>query len=100
MRSPRRSTGSSCPADLDRRRDEVARLLEARVGPVVHNPTRGLFLLPNAQRYGAFLREWATIYERFGVPAEIGLAQAIVESGFSGTVRRGRGPSVSASGCR
>jgi hypothetical protein len=75
------------PANLDRRRDEVARRLEARVGPVVHNPTRGLFLLPNAVRYGAFLREWATIYERFGVPAEIGLAQAIVESGFSGTVR-------------
>ncbi len=75
------------PADLDRRRDEVARRLEARVGPVVSNPTRGLFLLPNAVRYGAFLREWATIYERFGVPAEIGLSQAIVESGFSGTVR-------------
>jgi hypothetical protein len=75
------------PANLDRRRDEVARRLEARVGPVVSNPTRGLFLLPNAVRYGAFLREWATIYERFGVPAEMGLAQAIVESGFSGTVR-------------
>ena len=75
------------PGDLDRRRDEVARRLEARVGPVVSNPTRGLFLLPNAVRYGAFLREWATIYERFGVPAEIGLSQAIVESGFSGTVR-------------
>ena len=75
------------PANLDRRRDEVARRLESLVGPVVHNPTRGLFLLPNARRYGAFLREWATIYERFGVPAEIGLAQAVVESGFSGTVR-------------
>jgi hypothetical protein len=79
--------GVKLPVDLDRRRDEVARLLESRVGPVVHNPTRGLFLLPNAQRYGAFLREWATIYERFGVPAEIGLSQALVESGFSGTVR-------------
>jgi hypothetical protein len=78
---------ATLPADLDRRRDEVARRLEARVGPVVSNPTRGLFLLPNALRYGAFLREWATIYERFGVPAEMGLAQAIVESGFSGTVR-------------
>jgi hypothetical protein len=75
------------PANLDRRRDEVARRLESLVGPVVHNPTRGLFLLPNAQRYGSFLREWATIYERFGVPAEIGLAQALVESGFKGTVR-------------
>jgi hypothetical protein len=78
---------AALPASLDRRRDEVARRLEARVGPVVHNPTRGLFLLPNAERYGAFLREWATIYERFGVPAEIGLSQALVESGFSGTVR-------------
>jgi hypothetical protein len=79
--------GAKLPADLDRRRDEVARFLEPRVGPVVHNPTRGLFLLPNAQRFGAFLREWATIYERFGVPAEMGLAQAMVESGFNGTVR-------------
>ena len=79
--------GVTLPANLDRRRDEVARLLQARVGPVVHNPTRGMFLQPNALRYGAFLREWATIYERFGVPAEIGLAQAVVESGFKGTVR-------------
>jgi hypothetical protein len=79
--------GVRLPTNLDRRRDEVARLLETKVGPIVHNPTRGLFLLPNALRYGSFLREWATIYERFGVPAEIGLAQAVVESGFSGTVR-------------
>lgn len=79
--------GVTLSANLDRRRDEVARLLQARVGPVVHNPTRGLFLIPNADRYGGFLREWATIYERFGVPAEIGLAQAVVESGFKGTVR-------------
>ena len=78
---------ASLPADLDRRRDEVARRLASLVGPVVHNPTRGLFLIPNARRYGSFLREWATIYERFGVPAEIGLAQAIVESGLKGTVR-------------
>jgi hypothetical protein len=75
------------PANLDRRRDAVEQRLESLVGPVVHNPTRGLFLQPNAQRYGSFLREWATIYERFGVPAEIGLAQALVESGFKGTVR-------------
>ena len=84
---PTSLAGVTLPADLDRRRDEVARLLEARVGPVVHNPTRGLFLLPNAHRYGGFLREWATIYERFGVPAEIGLSQALVESGFKGTAR-------------
>ena len=29
--------------------------------------------------------EWGRIYERFGVPAEIGLAQAAIESGLSGT---------------
>lgn len=75
------------PANLDRRRDEVARRLGASVGPVVHNPTRGLFLTWNARRYGALLREWGAIYERFAVPAEIGLAQAIVESGLNGTVR-------------
>src|SRR3970282_147716 len=33
------------------------------------------------------MSEWGTIYERFGVPAEIGLAQALVESGFNGPVR-------------
>lgn len=69
------------------RRDQVARLLATSVGPVVHNATRGNFVLPNLRVYGGFLEEWATIYERFGVPAEIGLAQAMVESGFSGTVR-------------
>ena len=56
-------------------------------GPLVHNPTRGQFLMPNAQRYGSFLQEWGTIYERFGVPAEIGLAQAILESGLDGRAR-------------
>ena len=53
----------------------------------MHNPTRGLFLIPNAQRYGSFLDEWGAIYERFGVPAEIGLAQAILESGLDGRAR-------------
>jgi hypothetical protein len=57
------------------------------VGPVLHNPTRGQFLLPNARRYGRFLDEWGAIYERFGVPAEIGLAQAAIESGLNGTRR-------------
>jgi hypothetical protein len=38
-------------------------------------------------RYGPFLSEWGLIYERFGVPAEIGLAQAILESGLDGTAR-------------
>jgi hypothetical protein len=72
---------------LEDRRDQVAELLESQVGPVVHNPTRGDFLLPNARRYGAFLGEWSAIYERFGVPAELGLAQAIVESGLAGKIK-------------
>jgi hypothetical protein len=79
--------GQALPRDLSERRDAVARLLEAEAGPVVHNATRGLFLRPNEARYGAFLDEWSAIYERFGVPAEIGLAQALVESGLNGTAR-------------
>ena len=79
--------GQPLPTDLSRRRDQVAQILEPSVGPVVHNATRGDFLLPNVRRFGSFLGEWAAIYERFGAPAEIGLAQALVESGFSGTVR-------------
>ena len=75
------------PRALDDRRELVADLLEPIVGQVVHNPTRGQFLLPNARRYGRFLSEWAAIYERFGVPAQIGLAQAAIESGFNGTRR-------------
>jgi hypothetical protein len=31
----------------------------------------------NVPRYGPFLAEWGAIYERFGVPADIGLAQVI-----------------------
>jgi hypothetical protein len=62
----------------------VVQLLEAAVGPVLHNATRGGFV---ARRYGSFLAEWGSIYERFGVPAEIGLAQALVESGFEGRRR-------------
>jgi hypothetical protein len=80
-------TDRALPSRLNDRREEVARLLEPLVGPLVHNPTRGLFLLPNAKRYGGFLTEWGTIYERFGVPAEIGLAQAILESGLDGRAR-------------
>lgn len=72
---------------LGDRRDQVARLLESQAGPIVHNPTRGDFLLPNARRYGGFLEEWGRIYERFGVPAELGLAQAVVESGLAGKTR-------------
>ncbi len=80
-------SGQRLPRRLRDRRDEVERILETTTGPVVHNPTRGLFLLPNADRYGRFLDEWGRIYERFGVPAEIGLAQAVLESGLKGRVR-------------
>ena len=65
------------------RRDQVAALIEGASGPVLHNSTRGDALLPNAKRYGAFLGEWGAIYERFGVPPDIGLAQVILESGLS-----------------
>jgi hypothetical protein len=79
--------GIRLPRTVDDRRDQVAEALERQVGPVVHNPTRGDFLLPNARKYGSFLAEWSTIYERFGVPAEVGLAQAVVESGLNGKVK-------------
>jgi hypothetical protein len=79
--------GRQLPRGLTDRRETVATLLEAAVGPVVHNPTRGQFLRPNARRYGGFLSEWGAIYERFAVPAEIGLAQVIIESGLNGTRR-------------
>ena len=72
---------------LGERRDQVALLLEREVGPVLQNSTRGDALLPNARRYGRFLAEWGAIYERFGVPADIGLAQVILESGLNGTRR-------------
>jgi hypothetical protein len=77
----------SLPRKLGERREQVALLIERTAGPVLHNSTRGHALLMNAPRYGAFLAEWGAIYERFGVPAEIGLAQAILESGLSGTRR-------------
>jgi hypothetical protein len=83
--------GQALPRNLGDRRDEVALLFEETVGPVLHNPTRGNFLLPNARKYGSFLDEWAAIYERFGVPAEIGLAQAILESGLNGRTRSAAG---------
>jgi len=80
-------SGRALPGGMTQRREEVARILEPVVGPVIHNATRGLFVQPNARRYGGFLEEWGAIYERFGVPAEIGLAQALIESGFHPTIR-------------
>jgi len=79
--------GVKWPVRLDDRRDLVTARLEPAVGPLVHNPTRGAFLLPNIPKYGPFLGEWGAIYERFGVPADIGLAQAVLESGLNGTAR-------------
>ena len=79
--------GAALEKTVARRRDQVAELLEPQAGPVVQNASRGGFLLPGQKKYGGFLNEWAAIYERFGVPADLGLAQAAVESGFSGTIR-------------
>lgn len=75
------------PLKVDDRRDLVVARLEPTLGPLLSNPTRGQFLLPNIPRYGPFLGEWSLIYERFGVPADIGLSQAILESGLNGTAR-------------
>jgi hypothetical protein len=61
--------------------------MERAAGPVLHNSTRGDALRLSTPRFGQLLGEWGTIYERFGVPADIGLAQVIFESGLSGTAR-------------
>ena len=79
--------GEELARKVDERREQVALLFERGTGPVVHNSTRGDALAPNALRYGRFLAEWGAIYERFGVPADIGLAQVILESGLSGNRR-------------
>jgi hypothetical protein len=79
--------GVTWPAGLDDRRQLVVQRLAPAVGPLLHNPTRGLFLLPNVPRFGPFVAEWSRIYERFGVPADIGLSQAVLESGLDGTAR-------------
>ncbi|MGD9904997.1 MAG: hypothetical protein AB7U83_16140 [Vicinamibacterales bacterium] len=79
--------GVTWPTRLDDRRQLVVDRLEPTVGPLLHNPTRGQFLLPNVPRFGPFLAEWSRIYERFGVPADIGLSQAVLESGLDGTAR-------------
>jgi hypothetical protein len=79
--------GQRLAPKLRERRQQVSLVLEGAAGPVLHNSTRGDALLTNARRYGAFLAEWGAIYERFGVPAEIGLAQVIFESGLNGTRR-------------
>ena len=79
--------GQHLARKLGERRDQVAELLERAAGPVLQNSTRGDALLRSAPRYGSFVVEWSAIYERFGVPADIGLAQVILESGLNGTRR-------------
>jgi hypothetical protein len=79
--------GASLARKLDARREQVAVLMERAAGPVLHNSTRGDALLMNLPSYGQFVAEWGAIYERFGVPAAIGLAQVVFESGLSGTRR-------------
>jgi hypothetical protein len=79
--------GQRLSRKLSERREQVTLLLERAAGPVLQNSTRGDALLRNVRRYGPFLAEWSAIYERFGVPAEIGLAQVILESGMNGTRR-------------
>jgi hypothetical protein len=79
--------GRSLARKLGERREQVALLIERAAGPVLHNSTRGDALLLSAPKYGQLLEEWGAIYERFGVPADIGLAQVIFESGLSGTRR-------------
>ena len=81
--------GQQLARKVSDRRDQVAALLEPVTGPVVDNATRGDALHFNARRYGPFLSEWGAIYERFGVPADIGLAQVIFESGMNATKRSG-----------
>ena len=79
--------GRSLPGGLRDRRRAVEELLTEAAGPIVQNAARGRFLSPHAERNADLLAEWGAIYERFGVPAEIGLAQAIVESGLNGRAR-------------
>src|SRR5690606_30433686 len=66
--------GQRFDGSLNERREETARLLAEAAGPVVHHSTRGTFIEAGTKRFGTFLSEWGRIFERFGVPAEIGLA--------------------------
>ena len=72
---------------LAERSDRTAKLLDPLVGPVLYNVARGTFIAEGTEQFGGFLAEWGAIFERFGVPADIGLAQALVESGLEGNIR-------------
>ena len=48
--------GTAFPTRLDDRRELVVSRLTPSLGPLVHNPTRGQFLMPNVPRYGPFLQ--------------------------------------------
>jgi hypothetical protein len=69
------------------RREAMAERLTQAAGPVLYNATRGSFIAEGTERYGSFLTEWGSIFERFAVPAEVGLAQVLVESGLKGRIR-------------
>ena len=100
------------PSSLDERRDFVAQRLESHVGPVLHNPTRGDFLLPNVARYGPFLegmgRDLRTIrcarrrsgsqsgHPRIGARRHAGARRRAPSASASGSSRTGR----SSIGCR
>jgi hypothetical protein len=79
--------GRAFHGELAERREDTVQLLERVAGPVLYHDTGGSFIAKGMGRYGDFLAEWGAIFERFGVPAEIGLAQGLVESGLRGRVR-------------
>ena len=91
--------GVKWPVKLDDRRDLVVSRLEPAIGPLVHNPTRGQFLLPNVPLYGPFVKEWGAIYERLACPPTSAWRRR--SSNPASTARRGRRPMRSdfASGC-
>ncbi len=79
--------GRPFDGELAAQHEDTVRLLERAAGPVIYHKTHGSFIAEGVERYGDFLSEWGAIFERFGVPAEIGLAQGLVESGLRGRVR-------------
>ena len=85
-RSPARSTARRLRANWGSGREQSALLLERAAGPVLHNSTRG-DAPHGTPRWLGPSRSGAPSTEGLGVPADIGLAQVIFESGLSGTRR-------------